>query len=751
MNVTKSSGVTEIFEDEKLLKVLRFACENTNIKPTELLKRIKPLLSHGASTKTIQRTAIKVAADLIGFEQPDYQYVAARLMMYGLRKRVHNQFDPIHLIHQIQAGVDNGFYDKDLLNKWSIDEINEFNNSIDHNKDFNLAYAGAIQYAEKYLVRNRTNGKVFETPQHALMLISMCFFQDDDKQKRNQLVIDFYTSLSNAEFSLPTPIMGGLRTATRQFSSCVLIDVDDSLKSINAGSNAIINYISKRAGIGVNGGFLRAEGSHIRGGEVKHTGVIPFWKHFQTAVKSCSQGGIRGGAATLNYPIWHLEFEKLIVLKNNKGVDENRIRHLDYAPSINKLMFERLAADSYITLFSPDVANGKLYEAYFMEDQSIFKTLYESLERDATVRKTRIKASELFGLFSIERLSTNRIYPMFATNVNVHGPYKEPVKMSNLCMEILPPTTPVGHKDEEIALCTLAAINVGVVETQEAMQRVSRLVVRALDNLLDYQDYPHPAALVAKKRRALGIGVVNMAYLFAKNFVRYSETEYNNEANKLMHRTSESLQYWLLKASNELSEERGACEYHNRTRYADGLLPIDWYNKNVDDLVSPELVCDWESLRTDIKKHGLRHSTVTAWMPGETSAQVPNATNGPYTARDLVTLKESKEGIYAQLVPEIETLYTEYETTWQMVKRSGNIGWLGKMCIAQKFIDNGISCDTYEDPALNDDNKIKLSTSISDMCFAQRHGLKSYYYSITRDGADGNVVESESDCESCKM
>ena len=436
-------------------------------------------------------------------------------------------------------------------------------------------------------------------------------------------------------------------------------------------------------------------------------------------------------------------------MKNNKGVDENRIRHMDYAPSISKLMFERLAADDYITLFSPDVADGKLYEAYFLEDQSIFKELYEKLEKDSSIRKARVKASELFSLFIVERVSTNRIYPLFVTNVNTHGPYKEPVKLGNLCMEILPPTTPVGQTDEEIALCTLAAVNVGIVETQEDMQRVTRLIIRALDNLLDYQDYPHKAALIAKKRRALGVGVINMAYLFAKNFVRYSDTDYNNSANKLMHRTSESMQFWLLKASNELAKERGACEYHNRTKYSDGLLPIDWYNKNVDDLVSPELECDWESLRADIKEDGLRHSTVTAWMPGETSAQVPNGTNGPYSARGIVTLKESKEGIYAQLVPEIETLATEYETTWQMVKRSGNTGWLGKMSIGQKFIDNGISCDTYEDPSLNADGKIQLTDGISDMCYAQRHGIKTFYYSITRDGVDGNV--DESDCEACKM
>lgn len=747
MKVIKNSGITQDFDYTKIEKVIEWACVSTSITPNVLLSLVLDNLSDNMKTSDIQKVVIKTAADLISVEEPDYQIVAGRLAMFGLRKDVYGQYDPIGFYELIQRNTEIGVYDPEILQKWTVAEIEELEKHINHENDMSYEYAGVIQFREKYMVQDRSSGTIYETPQYAYMLIGMCLHQEEVEKVKHAKA--FYDQVAGKVISLPTPIMAGVRTPTRQFSSCVKIEVGDSLESINESAAAVVNYISKRAGIGINAGRIRAEGSKVRSGEVKHTGVIPFWKHFQTAVKSCSQGGVRGGAATLYYPMWHLEFEKLIVLKNNKGVDENRIRQLDYGLQINKLMFERLVADDYISLFSPDVASGKLYD-YFFEDEERFKELYESLERDPKVRKKRIKARDIFTTGMTERANTGRIYIQFVTNTNENSPFKEPIRMSNLCVEICLPTSPITKniEESEIALCTLSAFNLGKIESLHQFEEAARVSVRALDNLLDYQEYPMEAAKKGLKRRSLGIGITNFAYYLAKNFVKYSD----GSANELVHEMMEAFQYYLLKASMELAKERGACEYFDRTTYADGVMPIDRYKKTVDNLVAPVYHFDWESLRKDIVKYGLRNSTLSALMPCESSSQITNSTNGIEPPRQLLSVKQSKDGVLNQLVPEVETLASEYELAWQMADQ-GMQGYLSLVAIMQKFCDQSISANSYSNPYIYPGNKVPMEILLKDLIFMQVHGMKTIYYHNTRDGADGTetAVVDSADCASCKI
>lgn len=751
MQVVKSSGIATLFEPNKIIQVLDWATKNTNIDPYDLYERVKPYLQDGMTTRDIQTAIIKVAANAISVQEPDFQYVASNLAMFALRKDVYGQFEPPSFIDHISRVVNEGLYDKEILQKWSAEEIAYLESRIDHNRDFELTYAGTMQLKEKYLVKNRSTGKVYETPQFAFMLIGMCLHQDEPNE-RIKHVLRFYDAVSQRQISLPTPIMAGVRTPTRQFSSCVVIEGGDSLNSINKAANSIIKYISKRAGIGINAGMIRAEGSKIGHGEVKHTGVIPFWKHFQTAVKSCSQGGVRGGAATLYYPIWHLEVENLLVLKNNKGVDENRIRHLDYGIQINDLMIERLIKNDYITLFSPEIMAGALYESYF-KNADEFRELYEQLEKDPTVRKKRIKALELFETFFTERSGTARIYPYFVDNVGDHGPFIRDiatVKQSNLCCEIALPTKDVGGDDPEIALCTLAAFVLDSFDyqDQDMVNELSEVMVRALDNLLDYQDYPVEEALKAKKRRALGVGVTNYAGFLANNFATY------DDANDLTHELFERLQYGLITASVKLAKEKGHCEYYSDTRWSRGELPIDWYNKKIDNVAAPNYVCDWEQLREDLKLHGIRNSTLSALMPCESSSQVSNSTNGIEPPRGPVSVKESKEGSFNQVVPKVEDNLELYDYLWQMTKR-GMRGYLTQAAIMQKWVCQSISTNFSYDPQNFPKGKVEMSVMMRDMLYFWSLGGKTAYYHNTRDGSGTDDYEIEGpkadDCAACKL
>ncbi|MBU2320633.1 MAG: ribonucleoside-diphosphate reductase subunit alpha, partial [Gammaproteobacteria bacterium] len=695
-------------------------------------------------------TLIKSAADLISESTPDYQYLAARLAIFHLRKKAFGDFEPPHLYKHVKSLVEQKRYDAQLLEKYTEEDFNELNTFIDHSRDMDFSYAAVKQLEGKYLVQNRVTGAIYESPQFIYILVAACLFAEYDKKERLNLIRRFYDAVSKFKISLPTPIMSGIRTPTRQFSSCVLIECGDSLDSINATSSAIVKYVSQRAGIGVNAGAIRALGSPIRGGEAFHTGCIPFYKHFQTAVKSCSQGGVRGGAATVFYPIWHLEVESLLVLKNNRGVEENRVRHLDYGVQFNRLMYQRLIKGGNITLFSPSDVPG-LYDAFFA-DQEEFDRLYTMYEQDVSIRKQTIKATELFTLFASERASTGRIYLQNVDHCNTHSPFDPkvaPVKQSNLCLEIALPTKPlnsIDDKEGEIALCTLSAFNLGALESLDELEELAELIVRALDSLLDYQNYPIPAAQRATElRRTLGVGVINYAYYLAKNGVKYSD----GSANELTHKTFEAIQYFLLKASNKLAKEFGPCLAFNETTYSKGILPIDSYKKEIDNIVSNELFYDWETLRTEIVTHGLRNSTLTALMPSETSSQISNATNGIEPPRGFVSVKASKDGILKQVVPEFERLKDSYELLWTI---PSNDGYLQLVGIMQKFVDQAISANTNYDPQKFESQKVPMKVILKDLLTAYKLGVKTLYYHNTRDGAD-DKQEDMDDCAggACKI
>ncbi|WP_257296575.1 class 1a ribonucleoside-diphosphate reductase subunit alpha [Endozoicomonas sp. YOMI1] len=750
--VTKRDGDKEQLDLEKIHKVITWAAEgldNVSVSEVELKSHIQ--FYDGIKTTDIHETLIKSAADLISAQAPDYQYLAARLAIFHLRKKAYGQFEPPGLFSHVVKLVEMKKYDQHLLTDYNEAEFDQMESFIDHSRDMNFSYAAVKQLEGKYLVQNRVTGEYYESPQILYMLIGACLFAEYPKETRLDFIERFYHAVSTFRLSLPTPIMSGVRTPTRQFSSCVLIECGDSLDSINATSSAIVKYVSQRAGIGINAGNIRALGSPIRGGEAFHTGCIPFYKHFQTAVKSCSQGGVRGGAATLFYPIWHLEVENLLVLKNNRGVDDNRVRHLDYGVQFNKLMYQRLIEGGDITLFSPSDVPG-LYDAFFA-DQEAFERLYKQYEQDSSIRKTTLKAIELFSLFASERASTGRIYLQNVDHCNTHSPFDPavaPVRQSNLCLEIALPTKPLNHihdEEGEIALCTLAAFNLGALKDLAELEELSELIVRALDSLLDYQDYPVPAAYNSTMgRRPLGVGVINFANYLAKNNVRYSD----GSANGLTHRTFEAIQYYLLKASNKLAREKGTCSRFNETTYAKGILPIDTYKRDLDTVCEESLHLDWEGLRGEIKSFGLRNSTLTALMPSETSSQISNATNGIEPPRGFVSVKASKDGILKQVVPDFVELQDRYELLWNI---PNNDGYLQLVAIMQKFVDQTISANTNYDPSLFEGGKVPMKLLLKDLLTAYKLGVKTLYYHNTRDGAADAQNDMDDDCAggACKI
>ena len=747
--VQKRDGRLEKIDLDKIHRVIEWAAEgldNVSVSQVEISSHIQ--FYDKITTKSIHETIIKSAADLISAATPDYQYLAARLAIFHLRKIAFGQFEPPHLFDHVTKLTQEGRYDAHILQDFSKEEFDILNDYIDHNRDLSFAYAAVKQMEGKYLVQDRVSKQVFESPQFLYMLVGMCLFASYDKQYDKAARLDyikrFYDATSTFKISLPTPIMSGVRTPSRQFSSCVLIECDDSLDSINATTSAIVRYVSQRAGIGVNAGRIRALGSPIRGGEAQHTGCIPFYKLFQTAVKCCSQGGVRGGAATLFYPIWHLEVENLLVLKNNRGVEDNRVRHMDYGVQINKTIYQRLIKNQNVTLFSPSDVPG-LYDAFFA-DQAEFERLYEQYEQDDSIRKRSVPAQELFSLMMQERASTGRIYVQNVDHCNTHSPFDPsvaPIRQSNLCMEIALPTQPLDNINDEsgeIALCTLSGINLGEINQLEDIKEPAELIVRALDALLDYQDYPVIAAKNGSmKRRTLGIGVINYAYYLAKNGTKYSDPT----ALGLTHRTFEALQYYLLVASNKLAKEQGACPAFDDTTYSQGVLPIDTYKADIDAICNEPLQLDWEALRHDIKTHGLRNSTLTALMPSETSSQIANATNGIEPPRGLVSVKASKDGILKQVVPEIDKLKDQYELLWQM---PNNKGYLSLVAIMQKFIDQSISANTNYDPTKFEDSRVPMKVMIQDLLMAYKLGVKTLYYHNTRDGANDAQDDLENGC-----
>ena len=671
--------------------------------------------------------------------------------------QVYGSYNIPVLLDHINNVVSFGYYDKDILGWYTTEEINTLNNYIDHNRDYKIAYVGMEQFRGKYLIRNRVTNQTYETPQMCYMLIAMVLFRNYPKETRLKWVKDLYDATSIFEISLPTPIMAGLRSPQKQFSSCVLIEVDDSLDSINASTSAIVKYVSQKAGIGIGGGHIRAIGSPIRAGDASHTGVIPFFKLFQSAVKSCSQGGVRGGAATLYYPLWHLEVEDLLVLKNNKGTEDNRIRGLDYGVQFNKVMYERLLSGGNITLFSPSDVPG-LYDSFFI-DTDKFRELYEKYEADPTIRKKTVPAIELFSGFMQERKDTGRIYLQNVDHTNDHGAFiKElaPIRMSNLCAEIALPTKPlndINDPDGEISLCTLAAINWGKIRDPSDFERPCTLAVRALDELLDYQDYPVLAAKNSTMaRRPLGVGIINLAYWLARNDLSYQHIDHDG-LNKL-HSFAEGWSYYLIKASIDLAKEKGACPKSNETKYGQGIFPVNTYKKEVDELATPQYRFDWGLLATEARTYGIRNSTLMALMPSETSAQISNATNGIEPPRSLVSVKQSKDGVLKQVVPEVRKLKKKYDLLWDQKSPEG---YIKIVAVLQKFIDQSISTNTSYNPKFYEDEKIPMSEMIGHLLMCYKYGVKTLYYFNTNDGAgeyeaplaQGAVDDEE--CDSCTI
>ena len=760
INVTKRDGSIQAFDLEKVHKVLEWAVEDiSGVSMSEIELKANIQLYDKIPAYDIHELLIKSAAELISEQTPNYQFVAARLISYKMRKEAYGEYEVPPLTMIIERNVELGVYDKEITNLYNEDEIVELSNYIKHERDDTFTYAGMEQFRGKYLVQDRRTKQIYETPQVLYMMVAMTLFSNY-KDNRLKFVKDYYDAISQFYISLPTPIMAGVRTPTRQFSSCVLIESGDSLDSINATATSIVRYISKKAGIGIGAGSIRALGAKIADGSVVHTGLIPFLKYFQSAVKSCSQGGVRGGAATVYLPLSHYENQTLVVLKNNKGTDETRVRHMDYAFQFNKLMYERLIEGGNITFFDPNDVPG-LYEAFFI-DQDKFKELYEKYERAHSIRKKSLPALEVFQSFLTERKDTGRIYLMNVDHANDHGAFiseRAPIRMSNLCCEIDLPTTPLnGPEDEdgEISLCTLSAINWGLINEPHEFEKYCDLAVRALDELLDYQGYPIPAAMKGTlNRRPLGVGIINLAYFLAKRGLKYDESAY-----EVVDEYAEAWSYYLIKSSANLAVEKGKMIYNTDTKYSQGILPIDTYKGAIDNLIAHRERLPWKDLRKQLRETGIRNSTLMALMPAETSAQISNSTNGIEPPRALVSYKQSKDGVMAQVVPAYHHLKNKYDLLWEQQSPEGYLSICG---ILQKYIDQGISVNTSYNPENYEDNKIPMSVMIQDLFTAYKLGLKQLYYFNTYDGAGemkedehhtydtGTTNIEEEDCDACTI
>ena len=759
--VIKRDGKTELLDLNKLHIMVEEACKDlAGVSTSQVEMQSGIQFYDGITTAEIQEILIRSASDLIDLEHPNYQFVAARLLLFALRKQLYGRMHECPTVKQhVLRAVGRGVYDAEILDLYTDEEFDKLESFIDHSRDYLFTYAGLRQVVDKYLVQDRSTGELYETPQFMYLLIATTIFSKYPKETRLDYVRKYYDAISKHKINIPTPIMAGVRTPLRQYASCVLVDVDDTLDSIFTSDMAIGRYVAQRAGIGINAGRIRGINSKIRGGEVQHTGVVPFLKKFEATVRCCTQNGIRGGSATVHFPIWHQEIEDILVLKNNKGTEDNRVRKLDYSIQISKLFYERFIQDSEITLFSPHDVPG-LYDSFGLPE---FDALYVQYEKDPTIKKKTVKAQELILNLLKERAETGRVYIMNIDHCNSHSSFKDKVNMSNLCQEITLPTDPLQHIDDttgEIALCILSAINVGKVKSDEELEELCDLSVRGLDELIDYQNYPVAAAEIATKaRRSLGIGFIGLAHYLAKLGFNYD----SQEAWDAVHGLSESFQYYLLKASNQLAKEKGYCEYFGRTKYADGILPIDTYKKDVDEVSSIQLQHDWESLRSSILEYGLRHSTLSAQMPSESSSVVSNATNGIEPPRGFLSVKKSKKGPLKQIVPQYQSLKNNYTLLWDM---ESNRGYINVVAVMQKFFDQAISGNWSYNPENYDDNEVPVSVMANDFLTTYKYGWKTSYYQNTYDIKTDEVVEEkpnledllselssveEGECESCAV
>ena len=760
IKVIKTDGTKVEINLDKIHRMVEKACRGITGVSESLVEMNSGLQFYdGITTQEIQKILIKSASDLISLESPNYQYVASRLLLFAIQKQVFNTkwkdadiYPPLKDL--IERNIEKGLYSKDLRDKYSDKELKKLDSYLRHSRDFEFTYAGLQQVVDKYLIQDRSTGTMFETPQFMYMLIAMTLFQNYDKENRLSYIQKYYNASSTFKINIPTPIMAGVRTPLKQFASCVLVDSDDTLDSLFSSDMAICRYVAQRAVIGINAVRVRCLGANIRGGEVQHTGVIPFLKKFESTVRCCTQNGVRGGSATVHFPIWHQEIEDIIVLKNNKGTEDNRVRKLDYSIQLSELFYKRFLSDDEITLFSPHDVPG-LYEAFGTPE---FDEMYEKFENAYSIPKKKVSARELITDLLKERAETGRIYIMNIDHCNSHSSFTDKINMSNLCQEITLPTDPIQHIDDhggEIALCILSAINVGVVKEEE-LEEICDLAVRGLEELIDYQEYPVAAAEMSTlARRSLGIGYIGLAHYLAKNRVKYGD----ESAWRLVHELTEKFQYYLLKSSNEIAKEKGKCDYFDKTKYAQGILPIDTYKKDVDDIVKPEYTMDWENLRAEILTHGLRHSTLTAQMPSESSSVTSNATNGIEPPRDYLSVKKSKKGTLKQIVPQYSHLKSAYTLLWDM---PDNTGYINIVAVMQKFFDQGISGNWSYNPENYDNNEVPVSIMARDLLNTYKYGWKTSYYQNTMDGKVEDVMEeslpndpfdsdSEEDCDACAI
>ena len=763
--VKKRNGTVEQLNLEKIHKVVEEACEGLGggVSSSQVEMNSGIQLYDGITTDEIQEILIRSASDLISLETPNYQFVAARLLLYGLKKQVFSDVwanGHPHVLEHVKRCAERGVYDNGIISKYNDSEWEQIESYIDHERDYLFTYAGIRQVADKYLVQDRSSGEVYETPQFMYIMIATTLFQDYPKDTRLDYVRRYYEATSRHKINIPTPIMAGVRTPLRQFASCVLVDCDDTLDSIFTSDMAIGRYVAQRAGIGINAGRIRGINAKIRGGEVQHTGVVPFLKKFEATVRCCTQNGIRGGSATVHFPIWHQEIEDIIVLKNNKGTEDNRVRKLDYSIQLSKIFYERFIEDSNITLFSPHDVPG-LYDAFGTDE---FDDLYTRYESDETIPKKTVRAQALILDILKERAETGRLYLMNIDHCNTHSSFKDKVNMSNLCQEITLPTDPLQHIDGEgeIALCILSAINVGRINKLDELENLCDLSVRGLEELIDYQNYPVEAARISTlARRSLGVGFIGLAHYLAKNGYKYEDPA----AWKAVHDLSEAFQYYLLKSSNAIAQEKGACEYFNRTKYADGILPIDSYKRDIDEFCGEGLNYDWDGLRHDIATYGLRHSTLSAQMPSESSSVVSNATNGIEPPRAFLSTKKSKKGPLKQIVPQYYAYKNNYTLLWEM---KGNDGYIKVVAAMQKFFDQAISGNWSYNPENYENNEVPVSLMAQDFLTTYKYGWKTSYYQNTYDvktdlsdeeekkqGLENLLndifAEQEEDCDSCKI
>ena len=757
--VVKRNGSIEPLNLEKMHVMVEEACKGlggVSASQVEIQSGIQ--FYDGITTAEIQEILIKSASDLISVDNPNYQFVAARLLLFSVRKNLYGGVrDLPHLENHIYNCTNIDVYDKDIFNKYSKEEIDKANGFLDHSRDFLFTYAGLRQVVDKYLVQDRSGGGVFETPQFMYIMIALTIFAEYPKETRLNYVKRYYDAISKHKINIPTPIMGGVRTPLRQFASCVLVDIDDTLDSIFSSDMAIGKYVAQRAGIGINAGRIRGINAKIRDGEVQHTGVVPFLKKFESTVRCCTQNGIRGGSATVHFPIWHQEIQDIIVLKNNKGTEDNRVRKLDYSIQLSKIFYERFITNGEITLFSPHDVPG-LYESFGTED---FDDLYVKYE-NSDIPMKKVKAQELILDLLKERAETGRIYLMNIDHCNSHSSFLDKVEMSNLCQEITLPTKPIQHIDDEtgeIALCILSAVNIGKIRDLSDLEVLCDLSVRSLDELIDFQHYPVKAAeLATKARRSLGVGYIGLAHYLAKNGVKYED----QRAWELVHDLTEAFQYYLVKSTVELAKEKGACKYSDRTKYGNGILPIDTYKHDVDEIVPNKLKFDWEDLRNQVKEYGVRNSTLSAQMPSESSSVVSNATNGIEPPRGYLSIKKSKKGPLKQIVPGYQHLKNNYTLLWDM---TSNKGYINVVAVMQKFFDQAISGNWSYNPEHYPDNEVPVSVMAQDLLTTYKYGWKTSYYQNTYDIKTDEIEEEkpdlnelvtsilteEEDCESCKL